>query len=166
MGGTHDTHSLIRRDGLSTRLHGTSPISLSVWSPSENGLELASCGCARHFFSSAPKDRELPGAAPGAVSPAEAQQRLYHRELSRQLELLPCSAEVLQTSTFLPCPPNDTYLSRQGMASETLKEWRLPAWAAVAARASGNPVRASARGLLFLYLAPNEAHEIYQHFTY
>lgn len=117
------------------------------------------------FFST--KERELPaGAAQGAVSPAEAQQRLYHRELSRLLELLhPCSTEVLQTSTqpfYHALQMLRTSL--QGMASETLKEWRLPAWAAVAARASGNRVRASARGLLFLSLAPNEAHELCQHF--
>ena len=75
------------------------------------------------FFST--KERELPaGAAQGAVSPAEAQQRLYHRELSRLLELLhPCSADVLQTSTqpfYHALQMLRTSL--QGMASETLKE--------------------------------------------
>jgi hypothetical protein len=64
------------------------PNLLECLEPSENGLELASCGCARHFFSFSTKERELPGAAQGPVSPAEAQQRLYHRELSRLLELL------------------------------------------------------------------------------
>jgi hypothetical protein len=62
------------------------PNLLECLEPLEAGLELASCGCARCCFSSAPKNRIVWGGE-GAVSPAEAQQRLYHREVSRLLEL-------------------------------------------------------------------------------
>jgi hypothetical protein len=55
--------------------------------PLQNGIELASCGCARLFVCSAPKKQQTCLGCAGAVFPTEAQQRLCHRELARLLEL-------------------------------------------------------------------------------
>ena len=61
------------------------------------------------FFST--KERELPaGAAQGAVSPAEAQQRLYHRELSRLLELLHVPLKSFKHQLNLSTMPSKCYV--------------------------------------------------------
>jgi hypothetical protein len=78
---------------------------------------------------------------------------------SRGCSNSPCSAEILQTNNNLPYPPDDTYVSPRhqkrraermaGCFPRRLSTARLETWSAV---------RASARGLLFLYLGSNDAY--------
>jgi hypothetical protein len=165
---TLDPHSLIRPANIKSTFWNI-PNLRQCSQPSEEDLELASCGCARRFFSSCTKETWTSGRCAGAVSPAKAQQRLYQRDFSRLLELLRALLKSShQTNDTLPCPPNDTYLfprhgerNAERVAVACFGGCRQRVW-----KPLERPFEQALTGRQFYIWLPMMRMKIHQHFTY